>query len=571
MAYQRLILHYGTDPDDFQGLINDEAVAGCWFDLHRLGGCGAGELRLKRDFVDRANLQPGEWIAFEYSLGERWYFGRVEQIDTVSPVGMRIQLQGAGVQLNEVFPGALQSNGAGQKPHLYVREDRFSADPDRPWESADSVVNSRELVDQLLQQYVVPGTHILREPTLLETGPLADDVTSAKFRGEESVRAIVKDLAMRARNASWGVDAERRFYFLQQKTDEQLELREEIDLTKLSETRSRDLLFNRLVLTGDYIYDRAEQSDQIARRSYRWRGSYRHVSSVEDHGERRIRLWVPWIRTAEDSRAFASEFLRTYSRPTSRYLLETTARSSLPIPWQGRVCLRDRQGTVLTEMQPETIRVLFDHAPRFRMELGPLDPHELWPEPPHDERWELPEAMSSGFGGSDYPTLTQNPPPPGLSSGPAGSSGTSAGNTEIGSSDSSAMSDESLNSEESLESSVSSGYGSSGYASSEADDSSSETEDSSSFPTESSSAVESSSETESSARERSSTGSDWDSSNDIFSSNTPDSESNLASSQWASSQRESFESQPESQPESLESTPESEDPGGPSNWTLYPY
>lgn len=130
MAYQRRILHYGTDPDDFLDMIQEEAVAGCWFDLHRLGGCGAGELRLKQGFVDRANLQPGEWIAFEYASDERWYFGRIEQIDTVSPAGMRIQLQGAGIQLNEVFPGALQPNDAGAKPHLYVREDRFSADPD---------------------------------------------------------------------------------------------------------------------------------------------------------------------------------------------------------------------------------------------------------------------------------------------------------------------------------------------------------------------------------------------------------------------------------------------------------
>jgi len=568
MAYQRRILHYGTDPDDFLDMIHEEAVAGCWFDLHRLGGCGAGELRLKQGFVDRANLQPGEWIAFEYASDERWYFGRIEQIDTVAPAGMRIQLQGAGIQLNEVFPGALQPNDAGAKPHLYVREDRFSADPDRPWESADSVVNSRELVDQLLQQYVLSGTHILRDESLLETGPLADDVTSAKFRGEESVRAIVKDLAMRARNASWGVDAERRFYFLQQKSVTQEELREEIDLTSLRETRSRDLLFNRLVLTGDYVYDRADRAGQLARLSYRWRGNYRHVSSVEEHGERRIRLWVPWIRTAEDSRAFASEFLRAYSRPTSRYLVETTARSTLPIPWQGRVCLRDRQGTVLTEMQPETIRVLFDHAPRFRMEMGPLDPHELWPEPPHDERWELPEAVSSGFGGSDYPTLTQDPPPPEVSSGGGGSTVTSAGNSDLESSELSDISESSLESEESLISSVSSWYSSSEFLSSEY--SSSLMEESSSA--ESSSLPESLSLEESSSADSQTTSAGGESSTTpIPSGSDENSSSGYGSSELSSSEGTSSDPYSSLQSESEDSSQVSFESEVSSVWTFFPW
>src|SRR5690606_42001857 len=62
----------------------------------------------------------------------------------------------------------------------------------------------------------------------------------------------------------------------------------------------------------------------------------------------------------------------------------------LPFPWLGRVRLQAANGTELARSRIETIRVLFDHVPRFRMELGPEDPRQLWPEPPQDERWEIP-------------------------------------------------------------------------------------------------------------------------------------------------------------------------------------
>lgn len=467
MPYQRLLLHYGANQTDFKGVLSQRAVKNCWFELDRQGGCGAGQLKLNDDFLDRNLIEPGDWISCEYSTGDRWYFGRVEKVQSDSPAGILVQLEGPGIELNEVFPGAMSPNAQGVKPHRYARTNLFSFDPDGSMESVDVVMNSKELIQKLLEQYVVPNTKIKYVPSLVEAGPLANDVTSAKFRGEESVRSIIKEMAVRARNASWGVDAQGQFFFLQQKTALQGTYEEDLDLTRLRETRSRDLLFNRVVLTGDYIYDRLDNSLQLARRSFRWRGNYRQPESIASYGERRIRMWVPWIRSREDSRSFVTEFFRIYSQPVSRYYIETAPQTTLPVPWLGQVKLLDRNGTVLCQLQPEKIRVLFDHKPHFRMELGPVDPRELWPEPPQDERWELPENVS-GFGGSDF--SFDEPPFQSGSSSSNGSGGGSGGgggsSSSLGVSSSSLLSSSLLSSSLLSSSLWSSSLQSSGYSSS---------------------------------------------------------------------------------------------------------
>lgn len=451
MSYQRLILHYAPDRLTLRGILSTEAVAGCWFELHRQGGCGAGELRLKTDFIKRDLIAPGDWIACEYAAGDRWYLGRVEETQCESPGGLRVLLEGPGIQLNEVFPGSLVPTPEGTRPHFYARQDQFSDDPDREIQSVDFVMNTQELIKKLMQQYVVPQTMIQFNPARIEPGPAANDLSSMKFHGEETVRTVLKDLAMRARNAAWGVDAAGEFFFLQQREEVLLPLREGANLIRLHETRSRELLYNRLMLTGDYIYDKRDNSSQIARRSYRWRGNYRVPDSIAMHGERRIRLWVPWIRTQFDSQSFAHEFFRLYAYPAARYLLETNSQSRLPLPWEGCVEVRDRAGKLLVRMQPETIRVQFDHAPRFRMELGPVDPQELWAEPEHDERWELPDELPSGFGGDEFNDI-EPPVPPVDSNGQGNSNSEDESSTNnsssSGESDTSATSEDSEHSDE---------------------------------------------------------------------------------------------------------------------------
>lgn len=435
--FSRRILHHGSSPTGTPVVISDRAVAGCWFELHRYGGCGGGELTLRDEFVERNAVSLGDWISLEYSEGDRWYLGRVEERRSGSPAGIRLRLEGMGVQLNEVFPGGFGLEADGLPPHRYARTDRFSNDPDRGIETFDSVEDAVAVVRKLMQQYVVPQTAIQYDDGLVEEPVHAATVESLKFRGEESARAILKELAMRAQ-ASWGVDEWGKFFFFQPRSATLAEWKEGRELISLAETTDREHLFNRVLLTGDYVYDVRESSGQIARRSYRWRGNFVQPESRTAYGERRIRLWIPWLRTQADTLAFVREFFRSYSQPTSRYLVETGEQVTLPRPWLGRVRIEDRQGGELITGAVESIRVLFDHVPRFRLEIGPEDPRTLWPEPPQDERWELPETVPPG--GNVLVTDQVIPDP---SEGPGGDDSGDEGGGESSGTDSDSHSGES--------------------------------------------------------------------------------------------------------------------------------
>ncbi len=413
MSFERRILHHGPTPTGVPVVLSLQVVKKCWFELNRQGGCGASELTLSSGFDDRNQIEIGDWISFESLPGDRWYLGRVEERKSESPAQTRLRLEGMSIELNEVFPGGFGEQADGQKPHRYAQTGLFDLDPDRGHETYDSVESATEIVQKLLEQYVVPQSHITYDPLLVETPIQNAAITSLKFRGEESVRSILKELATRAQSAAWGVNESGEFFFLRPQQDSVAEFREGVDLTSLSEIRDREHLFNRILLTGDYIYDRQEQSDVLARRSFRWRGNFIEPISRTQHGDRRIRIWLPWVRTQSDSVTFAKEFFRTYSQPVSRFLIETTAKMTLPKPWKGRYAVFDLTGNLLTFSYAETVRVFFDAVPRLRMELGPLDPRELWAEPPQDERWELPDqTLSAGGNVSLPPSLSTGAPPP---------------------------------------------------------------------------------------------------------------------------------------------------------------
>jgi len=304
---------------------------------------------------------------------------------------------GMAIQLNEVFPGGFEVSPPERRPHRYAATDLFSNDPDRNWEAAYAITSVEGLVRLLIEHHVVNQTHITYVPSLIENSLVSTKPHTAKFRGEESLRSILKDLALRAQ-ASWGVDALGRFFFIRRRTALQSTFRLGRDLVSLEESRDRELIFNRLLLTGDYIYDQRDHSGQLARRVFRWRASYFEPDSCQSYGNRRLRLWVPWLRTQSDSVAFAREFFRLYGWPSARYSVETVPQTSVLIPWDGPVSIEDADGVVLATGLVEKVRVLFDHAPRFRLEVGPEDPREQWPEPPQDERWEIPDHVPSNGG-----------------------------------------------------------------------------------------------------------------------------------------------------------------------------
>ena len=398
-SYQRLIYHYGPDAETPKGLLSQDALDGCWFEIYRKGGCGPGELSLSHTFENRQHVEIGDWIAFEPTLGVRWYFGRVQERIATSPAGVTLRLEGMSAELGEVYPGGFGMSADGRKPHRYGAGGLFSDDPDYSIETYDSATRSDEIIKMMLDQYIVSRTHIEYETTGIEQDPVSGSVQSLKFRGEESALAIIKELAIRAKDASWGVDAYGKFFFLQRNTTVVSTCQEGHNVTNLIERKDATQIFNRIVLTGDYVYDRKLSDEQKARRSFRWRGNYYEPDSCAQHGEKRIRLWIPWIRTQEDSRSFAQEFFQTYSQGATRYQLELVPNLEMPWPWLGTVELKDRAGNVLIKEMPERIKVSFDHAAIFEIELGAEDPRVLWSEPEQDERWELPENYGQGFGG----------------------------------------------------------------------------------------------------------------------------------------------------------------------------
>lgn len=393
----RQILHHGPTPSGTPVILDDRAISGCWFELHRQGGCGAGEVVLQRDFHERRAIEIGDWISFESAPGQRVYLGRVEECRYQVPGLLRLRLMGMSIELNEIFPGGFGASPPEQRPHRYGATDLFSNDPDRPWEVAYPATTLQELVRLLLTHHVLNQTPIQYIPSRVESPRVPTKALSVKFRGEESIRSILKDLAMRAQ-ANWGVDAQGQFFFIRRRTSLQSTLQLGRDLLSWEELRNRELLFNRLLLTGDYIYDKRDQSAQIARRVYRWRANYFEPTSCQRHGNCRLRLWVPWIRTQADSLSFAREFFRQYAEPSPRFFVETIPGQQILLPWEGEVGLEDSQGAMIGRGIVDKVRVLFDHAPRMRLEIGPEDPREQWPEPPQDERWELPDHIPSNGG-----------------------------------------------------------------------------------------------------------------------------------------------------------------------------
>ncbi len=296
---------------------------------------------------------------------------------------------GMSIELNEIFPGGFGASPPEQRPHRYGATDLFSNDPDRLWEVAFPATTLHDLVRLLLTHHVQSQSHIQYVPSRVEVPRVPTTAQSVKFRGEESIRSILKDLAMRAQ-ANWGVDAQGQFFFIRRRTSLQLTLQLGRDLLSCEELRDRELLFNRLLLTGDYIYDKRDQSEQIARRVYRWRANYFEPTSCRRHGNCRLRLWVPWIRTQADSLSFAREFFRQYAEPTPRFFVETIPGQPILLPWEGEVALEDSQGLLIGRGIVDKVRVQFDHAPRMRLEIGPEDPREQWPEPPRTSAGNFP-------------------------------------------------------------------------------------------------------------------------------------------------------------------------------------
>jgi len=400
----------------------DSRVENASFELLRQGGCGQGEITLKDDWTMRGGVSVGDWVAMDYNANAagRWYLGRVEQIEEVSPKGVTCLLQGPSIQLYELFPGGYANQDANAPPHLIAKSDYFTADPDRSAQTWDTVSQPFEVVNLLYNRFVQPRT-IATTKLVNEANP-AVGLESLVFRSEESVGSIIRGLATHAHGASWGVTQDRVFFFLNKYTTNIATLQEGVNCESFSVTTDQSLIYNSIRITGGYIYN---ENGGFSRAQWK----FINFPSRAQYGERRITIMLPWLRRNLDAINFTDRFFRTYKNPTKRYTVthkrDTSVElpynnglSGMPRPWEGQVTILDKNGTQLARTMFERIHCEFNHVPVFRVTLGPEDPQFSVPSELH--RWELP-TTELGPGG-------QVPPPVSISiSGegtfPSGTSG----------------------------------------------------------------------------------------------------------------------------------------------------
>jgi len=404
MAYERVFKHFDAD-HQLVGSIDSEVVAGARFTLRRYGGCAEGQITLRRVFTDRTAFEPGHWISFEFdsSGSSRWYYGRIEQRRTLSPAGVTLSLMGMGVQLYQVFVGDFRV------PIVYGRSDvQFPDDPDAGDESFVPGAQIGQVVQRILDDHVLPATDITYASDGIDAISVA--MRHAKFAGEEHVVDVFKQLALWSGDANWGVDADGQFFFQQKNAEVQGTVQEGVDAVRLEETRDIDLLFNRVLFIGGWIY-RSFDGPPPIRYASRFRRHFKRQSSIDVWGQRRLRIDAPWIRTTPDASAFVSAFFDTYAQPVNVYEVQVEDRAALWQPWDGPIRLKDADGNTLSEQHPQEIEVLFDERPAFLFRLGPEDPLSLWP----NQNWDLREPVpfpedrddsSSGVSGTGMSTGT---------------------------------------------------------------------------------------------------------------------------------------------------------------------
>lgn len=401
MAYERKILHYSYNATTQLNDLSSRAEKAT-FSLLRQGGCGSGTLVLKDIWSLRNTIEVGHWIAFDFETGNRWYIGRVHTIEATTEDGMNVQLMGMSDQLSELYVGGFGYIGD-DVPRIFAQTDLFPNDPDRAINTFHTMSEPSEIVQWLWNNRIQPNTHATA--SLIE--PTGVTFESYTFRGEETITSIIRQLGILGNGASWGFDEQRRFYYTQKRTGVIATYKNGDSIRRMTRSSTRELLYNRMLLTGGYIYG----SDILSGTAESWTGFWRyratyHVpDSIAVHGERRIRLSLPWIRRNADSREFARQFFATYGGVTNRWTIETTRQSDLPRPWNGRFTLLDFDDTPLVTNLVDEMTVDFNEYPFFTITLGPeVPPYE---DDANDQRWEIPNYDNPGDGEGD-------PPPPSI-------------------------------------------------------------------------------------------------------------------------------------------------------------
>lgn len=430
MAYQRIIELYDSDAETLLQTLSSSAldtskITDASFELLRLGGCGNGSLTVN-DKLTARSIEVGQHIKMKYDASTVWYFGRVEEVEYESSSGATVRLYGLFSYLNEITIGGLYFGGLDRRPHLYAVSDYFIQDPDHSVQSWDTCSRYDQMLGLIYDQYIEPNSPIglgtVAEPTSYTAH---NGFQSAIFRSQETAALVVRSVAAAMDNSSYGVD-ETGAFFVKPREDTVLQtFKEGVDLTSLKYKKDKSLLYTRMYLTGDYIYDDSLQS-----------GFYRYQAVVWDsagrdaYGDRQIQIYIPYIRTNADAFDFARGFFQQYAQPTVRIDCTTLPQGTLLRPWNGRLTIKDRDDGILLTDYFSRLRCTFNANPFFDLTIGA---EELqYNSPPEPERWELgnPNADQIDGGGSSEDSVTATFETSGNSSSDSSSSDAGGGGPE---------------------------------------------------------------------------------------------------------------------------------------------
>ena len=397
MAYTRVFNHYNSS-HVLQGAVSAHAVGNATFKLSRYGGCMEGSLTLDTSFVDRTDFAYNDWISFEHTPGTRWYYGQIKHRQSTSPQTLTLHLLGAVDQLHRIFPGSYTI------PLVYGSSSGwFPDDPDKAHESYVGWTELSDIVKHLLDYDIVPSTDIVYDAGDIEATGVT--IKQLKFRGTEHALSIIKGLGLQGIDASWGVDADRGFFYIQKPGATQATYQEGVDVTLLRGDYGDAYLFNRLWLIGGWVYRTLDVG--VIMPHYQFQQHYRRSTSVTAYGERRLKITAPWIRNEDDGYTFATSFLDVYATPSERAIVTVTDPPSLITPWGGQVRVLDRNGVQVALAHPIDIEYDFDEVPVARFEVGPIDPTVLYPDQDWDDR-----RPSSGGGEDAGTTVPPTTAPP---------------------------------------------------------------------------------------------------------------------------------------------------------------
>lgn len=390
--YTGLIQLIDTDGTTVVRILRDRSsdvsyVESAEFEWLRQGGCGGGTFNIDIDFPTEA-IHIGQLIKCFYKSGEAWYLGRIESVKSTSPGTASIVTYGLMSKISDVVVGG--QAWWDTAPQTFGRYDYFTHDPNHATTIYNPVATMQDFIQQMYDDYIAPlgiglGT--------IDARTDVDSFASLTFKGGESLSEIIRTCADLSNGASYGVDASGNFFFMPLETASQATYTEGVNVD-IEREENRDLIYNRLIIVGGYVYG-APGSPGF----YVWNSHHENAGSVAAYGAKTLSVKIPYIRTHVESYNFADSFLSRYASPTVRYTGTTTSQSGPLYPWAGAVHLVPLSGTTWlgatsVTQNFDTCKVQFNEAPVFSFTTGPEPPQYPSPDP-----IDLAGEDSSGGGG----------------------------------------------------------------------------------------------------------------------------------------------------------------------------